>query len=157
MVEALDAGLGLHRARSGDPICDGTDGHNVCLPPPIPHAIYRPHCWQGTDIWTILQLIAFNLAWMVVLAVPMAVLVACVMAFGALASSNELTALKAAGVSLGRMLFPVMLLSVLIGVLDLQFNNIILPDANHRAKDLMTDIQRKKPSLVVEPGYLYDR
>src|SRR5207249_4948551 len=32
------------------------------------------------------------------------------------------------------------------------FNNIILPDANHRAKDLMTDIQRKKPSLVVEPG-----
>jgi lipopolysaccharide export system permease protein len=107
---------------------------------------------KGLDIWTILQLIAFNLAWMVVLAVPMAVLVACVMAFGALASSNELTALKAAGVSLGRMLFPVMLLSVLIGVLDLQFNNIILPDANHRAKDLMTDIQRKKPSLVVEPG-----
>ncbi len=107
---------------------------------------------KGLDVWTILQLIAFNLAWMVVLAVPMAVLVAGVMAFGSLAASNELTAMKAAGVSLARMMVPVVVLSVLIGVFDLQFNNIILPDANHRAKDLMSDIQRKKPTLVVEPG-----
>ena len=107
---------------------------------------------KGLDLWTIFQLIAFNLAWMVVLAVPMAVLVAGVMAFGSLSSSNELTAMKAAGVSLGRMMFPVIVLSVLIAVFDLQFNNIILPDANHRAKDLMSDIQRKKPALVVEPG-----
>ncbi|MDP4199121.1 MAG: LptF/LptG family permease [Bacteroidota bacterium] len=107
---------------------------------------------KGLDVWTILQLIAFNLAWMVVLAVPMAVLVAGVMAFGSLAASNELTAMKAAGVSLGRMMIPMIVLSTLIAVFDLQFNNIILPDANHRAKDLMSDIQRKKPTLVVEPG-----
>ena len=107
---------------------------------------------KGLDLWTIVQLIVFNLAWMVVLAVPMAMLVACVMAFGSLAASNELTALKAAGVSLGRMLFPVIVLSILVAVFDLQFNNIVLPDANHRAKDLMTDISRKKPSLQIEPG-----
>jgi lipopolysaccharide export system permease protein len=107
---------------------------------------------KGLDLWTIFQLIAFNLAWMVVLAVPMAVLVAGVMAFGSLSSSNEMTAMKAAGVSLGRMMFPVVILSILIAIFDLQFNNIILPDANHRAKDLMSDIQRKKPALVVEPG-----
>jgi lipopolysaccharide export system permease protein len=107
---------------------------------------------KGLDLWTIVQLIVFNLAWMVVLAVPMAVLVAGVMAFGSLASSNEMTAMKAAGVSLGRMMFPVIVLSTLVAIFDLQFNNIILPDANHRAKDLMSDIQRKKPALIVEPG-----
>jgi len=107
---------------------------------------------KGLTFWTIIELIVFNLAWMVVLAVPMAVLVAGVMAFGSMAAANELTAMKAAGVSLGRMLFPVIVLSVLIAVFDLQFNNIILPDANHKAKDLMTDINRKKPSLVVQPG-----
>jgi lipopolysaccharide export system permease protein len=107
---------------------------------------------KGLDIWTILQLIAFNLAWMVVLAVPMAVLVACVMAFGSLASSNELTAMRSAGVSLGRMLFPLLVLGILMSWLDLEFNNKILPDANHKAKDLMTDINRKKPMLAVEPG-----
>jgi lipopolysaccharide export system permease protein len=111
---------------------------------------------KGLDLWTIAQLIAYNLAWMVVLAVPMAVLVACVMAFGQLSASNELTALKAAGVSLGRMLFPVMVLGSLVAFFDLQFNNKVLPDANHMAKDLMSDIQRKKPTFVVEPGQFSD-
>lgn len=111
---------------------------------------------KGLDLWTIAQLIAYNLAWMVVLAVPMAVLVACVMAFGQLSASNELTALKAAGVSLGRMLFPVLVLGTLVGFFDLQFNNKVLPDANHMAKDLMSDIQRKKPTFVVEPGQFSD-
>ncbi|HEX5316293.1 MAG TPA: LptF/LptG family permease, partial [Candidatus Kapabacteria bacterium] len=69
-----------------------------------------------------------------------------------MAAANELTAMKAAGVSLGRMIFPVLVLSTLVAVFDLQFNNIILPDANHRAKDLMTDINQKKPSLIIEPG-----
>jgi lipopolysaccharide export system permease protein len=107
---------------------------------------------RGLSLWTIIELIGFNLAWMVVLAVPMAVLVAGVMAFGSMAAANELTAMKAAGVSLGRMMFPVLVLSALVAVFDLQFNNIILPDANHRAKDLMTDINRKKPSLIIQPG-----
>src|SRR5579883_81645 len=71
---------------------------------------------KGLTFWTIIELIVFNLAWMVVLAVPMAVLVAGVMAFGSMAAANELTAMKAAGVSLGRMLFPVIVLSVLIAV-----------------------------------------
>lgn len=107
---------------------------------------------KGFTLWTVLQLIAFNLAWMVVLAVPMAVLVAGVMAFGSMAASNELTAMKAAGVSLGRMMFPMILLSLAVAVFDLQFNNIILPNANHKAKDLMSDMQRKKPTLMVQPG-----
>ncbi len=107
---------------------------------------------RGLSLWTIIELIVFNLAWMVVLAVPMAVLVAGVMAFGSMAAANELTAMKAAGVSLGRMMFPVLVLASLVAVFDLQFNNIILPNANHRAKDLMTDINRKKPSLIIQPG-----
>ena len=107
---------------------------------------------KGLTFWTIVELIVYNLSWMVVLAVPMAVLVAGVMAFGSMASNNELTAMKAAGVSLGRMIFPMLVLSTLIAVFDLQFNNIILPDANHKAKDLMMDINQKKPSLIIDPG-----
>ncbi len=111
---------------------------------------------KGLDLWTIVQLIVFNLAWMVVLAVPMAVLVACVMGFGAISASNELTAMKAAGVSLGRLLLPIIVLGIAIGWFDLQFNNDVLPDANHKAKDLMSDIQRKKPTFSIEPGKFSD-
>lgn len=111
---------------------------------------------KGLDWWTIIQLVAFNLAWMVVLAVPMAVLVSCVMAFGSMGASNELTAMKAAGISLGRMLFPVAVMGTLIAFFDLQFNNNVLPDANHKAKDLMSDIQRKKPTFALEAGQFSD-
>jgi lipopolysaccharide export system permease protein len=111
---------------------------------------------KGLDLWTIVRLISLNLAWMVVLAMPMAALVASLMAFGALAASNEMTAMKASGVSFMRMLFPVLLLGLALAYGDLVFNNDVLPDANHAAKDLMSDIQRKKPTFVIRAGEFSD-
>jgi lipopolysaccharide export system permease protein len=111
---------------------------------------------KGLDLWTIFKLIALNLAWMVVLAMPMAALVASLMAFGSLSASNEMTAMKASGVSFIRMLFPALLLGLVLAYGDLVFNNDILPDANHAAKDLMNDIQRKKPTFVVRAGEFSD-
>ncbi len=107
---------------------------------------------KGLDLWTIVQLIVLNLAWMVVLALPMAALVASLMAFGSLAASNEMTAMKSAGVSFPRMLFPVFLAGLLLAYADLRFNNDILPNANHSAKDLANDIQRKKPTFSIKAG-----
>jgi lipopolysaccharide export system permease protein len=111
---------------------------------------------KGLDVWTITKLISLNLAWMVVLAMPMAALVAGLMAFGSLAGSNEMTAMKASGVSFLRMLFPALLLGLVLAYGDLVFNNDVLPDANHAAKDLMSDIQRKKPTFVVRAGQFSD-
>ena len=93
-----------------------------------------------------------NLAWMVVLAVPMAVLVATLMAFGAMASTNEITAMKAGGMSLYRMMFPVAICALIITYLMIEFNNKVLPEANHRSKSLTMDIRRKKPTLTLIPG-----
>jgi lipopolysaccharide export system permease protein len=107
---------------------------------------------KGLDLWTIIQLIALNLAWMVVLALPMAGLVASLMAFGSLSSTHEITAMKAAGVSFLRMLAPVLLAATALAYGNLWFNNEVLPDANHRAKDLMSDIQHKKPTFIVRQG-----
>lgn len=111
---------------------------------------------KGLDIWTIIRLIGLNLAWMVVLAMPMAALVASLMAFGSLAASNEMTAMKASGVSFMRMLFPAVLLGLLLAYTDLVFNNDVLPDANHAAKDMMNDIQRKKPTFIIRAGEFSD-
>lgn len=107
---------------------------------------------KGLGAWVIGELIALNLAWMVVLAVPMAVLVAALMAFGGLAASNEITAMRASGVSLYRMMAPVVIASIFLAFLLVEFNNDVLPDANHRAKTLMIDIRRKKPTLTLAPG-----
>src|SRR5437667_2206179 len=92
---------------------------------------------KGLSMWTISELITLNLAWMVVLAVPMAVLVATLMAFGTLSAHSEITAMKASGMSLYRMIAPVAIASLLLTYLLLDFNNNVLPDANHRVKILM--------------------
>lgn len=107
---------------------------------------------KGLSALVIGELIVTQLAWMVVLAVPMAVLVATLMAFGALSSANEVTAMRSSGVSLYRMIAPVFISSIVVCYFLLRFNNDVLPDANHRAKILQTDIYRKKPTLSLTPG-----
>jgi lipopolysaccharide export system permease protein len=107
---------------------------------------------KGLSGWVISELVALNLAWMVVLAVPMSVLVATLMAFGGLSANNEITAMKATGMSLYRMLATVVAASIILAYLLVLFNNDVLPDANHRAKTLITDIRRIKPTLAISPG-----
>lgn len=107
---------------------------------------------KGLDILVILQLITYNLAWMVVLVVPMSVLVATLMAFGGMSQTNEITIMKASGVSLPRMIVGPALAGVIIAYLLMVFNNDVLPDANHKAKMLMFDISQTKPTLSLQPG-----
>jgi len=107
---------------------------------------------KGLGAWVISELIALNLAWMLVLAVPMSVLVATLMAFGGLSAGNEITAMRASGLSLYRMMAPVMIGAIVLAYLLVQFNNNVLPEANHRAKTLMIDIRNKKPTLSLVPG-----
>ena len=107
---------------------------------------------KGLDAWIITKLITFNLAWMVVLVVPMATLVATLMAFGNMSQNNEITVMKSSGASLYRLMLAPFLASIVVGYLLFLFNDDVLPDANHRAKLLMEDISRQKPTLSLEPG-----
>jgi lipopolysaccharide export system permease protein len=107
---------------------------------------------KGLSGAVIIELMMLNLAWMVVLAVPMAVLVATLMAFGGLSSNSEITAMKAGGVSLYAMMAPVVAASLLVTYSMIEFNNTVLPEANHRLKTLLMDIHRKKPTLTLIPG-----
>jgi lipopolysaccharide export system permease protein len=107
---------------------------------------------KGLGSMVISELIALNLAWMVVLAVPMSVLVATLMGFGSLASNNEITAMKASGISLYKMMATVIIAAFGLTYLLILFNNKVLPEANHRAKNLIMDIRRIKPTLAISPG-----
>lgn len=107
---------------------------------------------KGLSGAVILELMMLNLAWIVVLAAPMAVLVATLMAFGGLSSNSEITAMNAGGISLYKMMFPVLLVSGVLTYLMVQFDNKVLPEANHRLKTLTIDIRRKKPTFTLVPG-----
>jgi lipopolysaccharide export system permease protein len=107
---------------------------------------------KGLSTWVIVQIITLQLAWMLVLAIPMGVLVATLMAFGNLSASNEVIIIKSGGGSLLRMMSPVLVASVALSIGVFWFNDRVLPDANYKASTLMVDIQRKKPTFSIEPG-----
>jgi lipopolysaccharide export system permease protein len=107
---------------------------------------------KGLSYWVIVQLITLNLAWMVTLAVPMAVLISTLMAFGSLSSTNEITILRGIGMSTFKLVSPVIIFSAILCYGLILFNNRVLPEANHRTKVLMNDIQRTKPTFVIEEG-----
>ncbi len=107
---------------------------------------------KGLDTWVIIKLISFNLAWMVVLVIPMATLVATLMAFGNMSQNNEITIIKSSGVSLYKMMAAPLVASAVLCYLLFLFDNDVLPDANHQAKLLGQEISRLKPTLSLEPG-----
>jgi len=107
---------------------------------------------KGIPVEVIIELFALNLAWIVALAVPMAVLVASLSGFGRLSGDGEITALRSSGVSPLRMMRGPLIVATLLAITIGYFNNNILPEMNHRAKLLMIDISRKKPTLNIEPG-----
>jgi lipopolysaccharide export system permease protein len=111
---------------------------------------------KGLKVQVVLELFLLNLAWILALSIPMAVLVATLMAFGRLSQDNEIVAIKASGTNLYKMLAPVLMVSALLCMGMVYFNNNVLPEANHRAANLYSDISRKKPLAFVDEGMLID-
>ena len=109
---------------------------------------------KGLPASTVLEIFVLNLAWMLSLSIPMAVLVSCLMAFGRLSGDQEITAVKAAGMSPLSLMRPVMLVAGLLSVLMVLFNNWVLPEANHRSVELMNAVSRKKPHVFIDAGRL---
>jgi lipopolysaccharide export system permease protein len=111
---------------------------------------------KGLGLGIIVEYVALNMAWIAALAVHMAVLVATLMTFGRLSHDNEITAMRTSGISYASILRPALLFGTLICLLLVYFSNQILPEANHHARLLSGDINRKRPDLAIEVGYFVD-
>jgi lipopolysaccharide export system permease protein len=111
---------------------------------------------KGIPFGAIAELIAYNLSYMVTLAVPMSMLIAVLTAFGRLADSRAYDAARSAGVSLPQLAWPVLVVAGLVSVGMLQVNNVVLPEANFRARGLWQDIRRSSPGFALSPGVFYE-
>jgi lipopolysaccharide export system permease protein len=107
---------------------------------------------KNLSAFIVLEIIFLNLAWMIALSVPMAVLVATLLAFGRMTSDMEIIAIKTSGINLLRVLIPLLVAAGLLTVGMIEFNDKILPDLNHRARLLTGDIRSMRPTLTFRPG-----
>jgi len=108
---------------------------------------------KGLSALTIFEYLFLNLAWIVALAVPMAVLIATLMAFGRMSEDNEINAMRASGISFTSILKPALIFGLIICLSLTYFNNYILPEMNFYARLLQGDIHKKRPGLDIEPGH----
>jgi lipopolysaccharide export system permease protein len=111
---------------------------------------------KGLDLFTILEYLFLNLAWIVALAVPMAVLIATLMSFGRLSEDNEINALRSSGISFLTILRPALVFGAAVCLLLIIFNTRILPEMNFNARLLAGDIRKMRPGLDIEPGHFID-
>ncbi|MBD3166306.1 LptF/LptG family permease [bacterium] len=107
---------------------------------------------QGLSVLIIGEYFFLNLAWIITLAVPMSMLVASLMAFGRMAGDKEIISMKASGISLARMIRPVLIMAFVVGSFSLYFQDDILPDMNHRNKLLTRSIRKKRPNIAIREG-----
>jgi len=97
------------------------------------------------------QLFMLYLPAMLVKTFTMAVLLAALLAFGRLSSDSEIVSLRAAGASILRIVWPVMIFSVLIAGVTFWFDEQVVPASAQRSKDLFEQIIRAKQIQVNQP------
>src|SRR6266481_9003801 len=105
---------------------------------------------KGLPWSVIVEVFALSIPFIVAMTLPMAVLVAVLYTFSHLAADNEVTAMKASGISVGRILVPVLGGATAIGLIAFLWNDQILPRSNHELRTLLVDIQRKKPTFELK-------
>lgn len=111
---------------------------------------------KGLSFWIILQLLLFVSARIVNMALPLAILMSSIMTIGALSEHNELTAMKSAGLSLGRIFRPLIIFIVGLSFVAFLFANNIWPIANLKYRTLLFSIVQQKPALSLTEGQFYD-
>ena len=111
---------------------------------------------KGLEISIILEYLFLNLAWIIALSIPMAMLLATLTTFGRLSEDNEINALRSSGISFLSIINPPLIFGFSIAILLIIFNNFILPEMNFKARLLSGDIYRKRPDINIEPGVFLD-
>ncbi len=107
---------------------------------------------KGLDFAVIAELLSYVAVTLVPMALPLAVLLSSIMTFGSLGENYELIALKSAGISLYRIMKPLVILIIFLTVGAFFFSNNILPVANLKFYSLLYDIRRQKPEMSFKEG-----
>ncbi len=110
---------------------------------------------KGLETEVLIRLFAYASASLVSMALPLAVLLSSIMTFGNLGEKYELVSMKAAGVSLKRVMRPLVIFVILLSLAAFQFSNNVLPVANLKFKSLLYDIMKQRPALDFKPGIFY--
>jgi lipopolysaccharide export system permease protein len=111
---------------------------------------------KGLEFKIIGELMLYAASSLVPLALPLAILLSSLMTFGNMGEFYELTALKSSGISLRRIMFPLIILVILISAGAFFFANNVLPVTNLKMKSLLYDVRNQQPGVQITEGVFYN-
>ena len=111
---------------------------------------------KGLSLKVILEFLGWGSVTMLPLSLPLATLLASMMTLGTLGENNELLAIKAAGISLKRVLIPLGITCAIISVGAFFISNDLIPVAYNKIYTLRDDIGRTKEEIKIPTGTFYD-
>jgi lipopolysaccharide export system permease protein len=111
---------------------------------------------KGLEFSVVLKFLLYSSANLVKMALPLSILLASIMTFGNLGENYELSAIKSAGVSLQRVMLPLVAFCLILGAFLFYFSNNVLPGVNLRMRALYYDISNKQPEMLIKEGVFND-
>jgi len=110
---------------------------------------------KGLEWYIIGELLFYASATFVPLALPLAILLSSIMTMGSLGENYELVALKSAGISLIRIMWPLVFISMFFVLAAFYFSNNVLPVANLKMGSLLYDVRQQRPAFNIMEGIYY--
>ncbi|HNU78150.1 MAG TPA: LptF/LptG family permease, partial [Prolixibacteraceae bacterium] len=107
---------------------------------------------KGLDWGILAELLFYATFGLLPFAFPLAMLLASIMTFGELGENYELVAMKSSGISLFRIMKPLILVALLITGTAFFFANYILPHTNLRFTTLLWSVKEQRPEMVLQEG-----
>ena len=103
----------------------------------------------------VLLLFLYYLPCTIAITLPMAALVAVLMAYGRLSSDSEIIAMRASGTSYLKIFIPAIIFSILISIIGVYFNDTLLPKGNFACNKLQKEIIQRKPLTALSEHVPY--
>lgn len=107
---------------------------------------------KGIDIFFVLKFLGYLSLILTPTALPIGILLSSIMALGNLSENYEFAAIKSAGVSLRRVMKPLVIFTLLLSAMNFVFLNNVYPWATLKQKNLYLNMKKKKPALALVPG-----
>ena len=111
---------------------------------------------KGIPMDVLAKFFYFTALTLVPKSLPLAVLLAALITFGNFGERVELTAMKAAGIPLVRVMRPLIAFSIGLGMVSFYFQNVTIPYANLQLQTLLISMKQKSPELEIPEGAFYD-
>ena len=111
---------------------------------------------KGVAVLTVGEIMVLSLPFVVSVCAPLGSLIAGVITYGRMAQDNEVRVVRAAGISMLKVFIPTAVACVLLMLGMAAFNGFLVPESQHRVRNLLTDVARKKPALRIREGVFMD-